>query len=233
MFGVSTVLAIIIENKYQRFFLACLAVCLVILLIGVFCYSTNDFIDCNLIQQKVENLTKEKCYLFTSCEVVEKKSSKKPSSINNNLKAFEYEKRFEYDDWMDVTDIVDIESKIESSLRLLVKFEIEFDNVETEQSYKDHVEQFSKEVRGNCGEENEEIVRALNIDIGSIRNERMFDNLQISQDSFEYKMLQQFHWIFELIFWLLKMMYYDKTETIIIKKIITNKPSIRVITNYS
>ena len=224
VFGVSTALAFISKLKIVKATSIGLAISLGIILIGYFCYiiykedeiwgNNNDEIRRMDLQKEIENLTKEKCILFTSCEVVKN------------------EKRFEYDDWMDLTDLVDIKSKIESSLRLFVKFEIEFDNVETEQSYKDHVEQFSKEVRDNCGEENGEIATALNVEIGSTRNERLFDNSQIF-DSFEYKMLQQFNWIIELIYWSLKMMYYDKTETIIIKKIITNKPSIRVITNYS
>ena len=226
MFGVSTVLAIDIQNKYGRFFLAFLGACLGILLIVYFCYiaykenaknrlkNNDDKIRRKNLQKEIEHLTKEKFILFTSCAMVKKKSA----SINvvKNLKAFEY------DEWMDVTDLVDIESKIESSLRLLVKFEIEFDNVETEQSYKDHVEQFSTEVRDNCGEENGEIATALNVEIGSIRNGKMFGSCMSRTygPPFLYRVLQEFHWIFYLIHWILKFVYDRKIQTITIKKVI-------------
>ena len=144
-----------------------------------------------------------------------KKITKEIPSITTYSEEHETEKRFEYDHWMDTTDLVDIDSRILcSSLPLLIIFKVNFSDLETEQAYKEHVEQFSKEIPDD---DPDGCIKSasMKLKFGLIENEMLHEEC----NDF-LKLLQSVHWLIRFYRWLMNK---DGRTIIIIEKVVSIK----------
>ena len=130
---------------------------------------------------------------------------------------------FEFNHWIDATDLGDVETKINSSGALLIKYEVEFADAETRESYSAHVENSARQIIENPddGDENErkEIVNRMILKIGdSVKKENLGTDLyQFIRPPLNYRL----HWslkILELI-----VGNQQKIEEATIKKIISQQ----------
>ena len=143
--------------------------------------------------------------------------TKKIPSIITYCKNHRMEKRFKYNHWIDTTDLVDIDSKIDSSLySLVIMLKVKFSDLETEQAYKEHVEQFSREIRERFPNDRP-ITTSMKLRIGSIENEKLFERLN------NVHLLQNLHWSIRIFVWFANV--YGRTiinvEKVVSVKLIT------------
>ena len=155
------------------------------------------------IKNKIQRLVNEKPSIITSFKVFQQ------VFCGKNILLSEKESLFEYNSWIDVTDHVDIDSKIDSSVALLIKFKVEFADLETEKSYKEHVEEFSNQVLESHGDD-VNITTTTTIKLGSVTKEKC---IEIDEDFLFY--VQRLHWLLKIFIWFKKK--FD-VKTVIIKK---------------
>ena len=128
----------------------------------------------------------------------------------------ETEKCFKYDHWIDTTDLSDIYEKIAASITVLVKLQVGFGNPETEQAFKDHLEQFPRETLDNYGGGNDLKAEVCStFKFGAVENEKL-----IVCDTHYLYYLQGLQWPIKILFQMRNQLSY-RVETITIRKIVT------------
>ena len=162
----------------------------------------------NHIKNEIQSLVNEKPSIITSSKVFQQ------VFCGKNILLSEKESLFEYNSWIDVTDLVDIDSKIESSGALSIKFKVEFADLETEKSYKEHVEQFSNQVLESYGDD-VGITTNMIIKLG-----RLIHGNIISCNDHLLFYIHRLHWSLMIFIWLNEKINY-KVQTVLIKKIVT------------
>ena len=184
-----------------------------IMVFSEFCYiiylEKND-----TVNPTVEELALYKPRITTSCTIWRK------ILFGLKYKIEERERSFEFNRWIDVTDFVDIKSRIDSPFALL-KIEVELSDVETEQAYTEHVEQFSKEVRESFSEEEDfRITSNTIVEVGQFRNEKW-------NTKKGYSFLKFLHWSFTTIEWFYWLMVkLNIVQTVTVKKIVSRQTTL-------
>ena len=128
----------------------------------------------------------------------------------------ETEKVFEFTHCIDVTDLVDFDSKTVTTVPLLVKIKVEFADPETEEAYKEHVEKFSTQVRRNYGDN-------VNITTDTLYKDSTFTNEKIISypESFIHN-CYALHWSLKILFWFNES-FLCTFQTITIRKIVSRR----------
>ena len=108
-------------------------------------YKESYYSSCH---NQIESLTREIPSIISSCKIWQTVGC----GCGQNVLLSEAEKAFEFTHCIDVTDLVDFESKINPIFPLLVKIKVEYADPETEEVYKEHVEKFLTQVRRNYGD---------------------------------------------------------------------------------
>ena len=160
------------------------------------------------IKNEIQRLVNEKPSIITSSKVFQQ------VFCGKNILLIEKESIFEYNSWIDVTDLVDIDSKIDSSVALSIKFKVEFADLETEKSYKEHVEQFSNHVLESYGD-GVEMTTNMIVKLGMLKH----GNIISCNDNLFYY-VRRLHWSLRIFFWLNEKIHL-KVQTVLVKKIVT------------
>ena len=126
----------------------------------------------------------------------------------------ETEKAFEFTYCIDVTDLVEFESKINPIFPLLVKIKVEFADPETEEAYKEHVGKFLTQVRRNYGDN-------VKITTDTLYKVSTFTNEIDYRESF-IPNCYGLHWSLKVLIWFKEKFLY-KLQTITIRKIVSRQ----------
>ena len=156
----------------------------------------------------IESLAREKPFIISSCKIWQKVRCGR-----RNVLLSERKKVFEFTHCIDVTDLVDFDSKINPTVPLLVKIKVEFADPETEEAYKENVEKFSTQVRRNYGDN-------VNITTDTLYKVSTFTNEKIISypESFIHN-CYALHWSLNILFWFNESFLYT-IQTITIRKIV-------------
>ena len=123
---------------------------------------------------------------------------------------------FEFDNWIEMTDLVEIQSKTNDLCfhPIRIKLKVDFDDVETENAYKDHERIFSRRAQGAWFLNDAETTR-MNIQCGSVQNEKLF----LPRDCFIPYYFLNIHWSISMLAWFQNKLYREKIITI--KKVVS------------
>ena len=177
-------------------------------------YHTYKLTQDDKVNPTVEELAIYIPRIITSCKIWRKL----PFGLKYKLE--ERERSFEFNYWIDVTDFVDNKSSKRKVIPfVLLKFVVQFSDVETEQAYEQHVEQFLKEVRESFigKEDNLQMTSNTIVKVGQFRNEKWNTKKR-------YSFLKFLHWSFtttQLFYWLMVKLNIVQTATV--KKIVSRK----------
>lgn len=164
----------------------------------------------NRIKDEIERLTKQDPSIITSCKIWQK------VRCGRNIQLSETQKVFKYNHCIDVTDLKDIDTRINATVSLLIKLKVEFADPDTEHLYKEHVEQLSTQVFSKNCENNVEMTTDTFYRVSSFTNEIKIDY----RENINY--YQGLHWSLKILI-LLNENFWYKFQTITIKKIVSTQ----------